>query len=145
MKTRIAKDFRWEMGHRLPFHNGGCQNIHGHSYRLRVEITGEPDAYGMVLDYFDLKTAVQPLVDALDHAFMCDESDATMQDFFRENPMKVVNVPFHTTAENIARYILEHITAELADAVGARIESVSVRVSETETTFAEVHHSFSLL
>lgn len=138
MKTRIAKDFRWEMGHRLPFHDSGCQNIHGHSYRLRVEITGEPDAQGMVMDYFDLKTAVQPLVDTLDHAFMCDESDAVMQEFFRENPMKIVNVPFSTTAENIARYILEHITAELARAVGGRIVSVSVRVSETETTFAEV-------
>lgn len=138
MKTRIAKDFRWEMGHRLPFHDSGCQNIHGHSYRLRVEITGEPDAHGMVMDYFDLKTAVQPLVDTLDHAFICDESDAVMQGFFRENPMKVVTVPFSTTAENIARYILEHITAELARAVGGRITSVSVRVSETETTFAEV-------
>ena len=142
MRTRIAEEFRWEMGHRLPFHEGGCQNLHGHSYRLRVEITGEPDAQGMVLDYFDLKAAVQPLVDSLDHAFMCDESDALMQGFFRENPMKTVVVPFPTTAENIARYILGHLTAQLSAAAGRRLEALTVRVSETDTTFAEVQAKF---
>ncbi|MGA1250362.1 MAG: 6-pyruvoyl trahydropterin synthase family protein, partial [Candidatus Kapaibacteriota bacterium] len=53
MISRIAKEFHWEMGHRLPFHDGGCQNIHGHSYTMRVEVIGEIDpATGMVIDYF---------------------------------------------------------------------------------------------
>ncbi|MFI5263969.1 MAG: 6-carboxytetrahydropterin synthase, partial [Candidatus Kapaibacterium sp.] len=30
MLTRISKSFRWEMAHRLPFHEGGCRHIHGH-------------------------------------------------------------------------------------------------------------------
>ena len=29
MRTTISKQFRWEMGHRLPFHEGLCKNIHG--------------------------------------------------------------------------------------------------------------------
>lgn len=141
MKTRIAKDFRWEMGHRLPFHDGGCQNIHGHSYRLRVEISGEPDTNGMLLDYFDLKTIVQPLVDMLDHSFICDESDTVMCAFFRANPMKTVFVPFSTTAENIAQYILEYLKKEFSKINNKRVEVLTVRICETEDTFAEVSSS----
>ncbi len=52
MESRIAKEFHWEMGHRLPFHQGGCQNIHGHSYTMRVEIIGTIDpATGMVIEH----------------------------------------------------------------------------------------------
>ena len=56
---KIGKEFRWEMGHRLPLHTRGCQNIHGHSYKLIVEIEGEPGANGMVADYTDLKQIVK--------------------------------------------------------------------------------------
>ena len=38
---KIAKEFRWEMGHRLPEHFGLCKNIHGHSYKMIVEFEGE--------------------------------------------------------------------------------------------------------
>src|SRR5437868_1916429 len=61
MLTRIAKDFRWEMAHRLPEHEGGCRNVHGHSYRMWVEISGEPQANGMVLDYFEISAIVDPM------------------------------------------------------------------------------------
>ncbi|MGA1414241.1 MAG: 6-pyruvoyl trahydropterin synthase family protein, partial [Candidatus Kapaibacteriota bacterium] len=107
MISRIAKEFHWEMGHRLPFHDGGCQNIHGHSYTMRVEVIGEIDpATGMVIDYFDMKSLVQPLIDTLDHSFLLDSSDQILVEFFKEHPMKVNIVDFYSTAENIAHYIL---------------------------------------
>jgi len=40
---KIAKEFKWEMGHRLPEHFGQCKNIHGHSYKMLVEFEGEID------------------------------------------------------------------------------------------------------
>jgi len=49
---KIAKEFRWEMGHRLPEHTGLCRNIHGHSYRMVVEITGDVLANGMIIDFY---------------------------------------------------------------------------------------------
>ncbi len=143
MKTRIAKDFRWEMGHRLPFHSGGCQNLHGHSYRLRVEIIGEVNEYGMVIDYFDLKTIVQPLVDTLDHAFIYSEDDRVMHKFFDANPMKTIVVPFSTTAENIAAYILNYLSDVFSSKNDdRRISALIVRLYETETTFAELQMEF---
>ena len=136
MRTTIAKQFRWEMGHRLPDHQGLCKNIHGHSYEAQVILAGEPDQSGMVMDYYDLKSLVQPLIDRLDHCFLVDSSDALMKAFFADHPMKVVEIHVPTTAENIAQHLLEHIIAELPN--GHRVDSVKVRIYETEKTYAEV-------
>lgn len=138
MQTSISKQFRWEMGHRLPFHDGLCKNIHGHSYEAHVILTGEPDANGMVMDYFDMKTLVQPLIDEWDHCFLCDASDTLMHNFFdaARPPMKVVYVDVPTTAENIAKLLLSRIVESLS--APHAIHAVRVRVYETEKTYAEV-------
>ena len=36
---KIAKEFRWEMGHRLPEHFGLCKNIHGHCHSYVITDT----------------------------------------------------------------------------------------------------------
>ena len=136
MLTRIAKDFRWEMAHRLPFHGGGCRNVHGHSYRMMVELSGEPDQNGMVLDYFILKQLIDPMVEEIDHAFLCDRSDKIMVDFLTENKLKVVLVDFPTTAENLAQWFFERMSDVFAPMKNLR--ELRVRVEETERTYAEV-------
>lgn len=133
--VRIAKDFHWEMGHRLPFHAGACRNLHGHSYRMQVVVEGTLDANGMVLDYFDLKEIVQPLVDRLDHAFLCDANDSEMLGFFERNPLKYVVVPFTTTAENLAGWFAVQIAELLASY--PNVLSIDVRIHETERSYAE--------
>ncbi len=135
MMTRIAKEYRWEMGHRLVFHEGLCRNIHGHSYCLRIQLEGEVDSNGMIMDFFELSTIVEPIINELDHAFLCDESDATMIEFFLNNPMKVVMVPFVTTAENICSWLVDRIMESVKD--NTRIHSISARLNETERAWAE--------
>lgn len=136
MIVRIAKEFRWEMGHRLPFHNGLCRNLHGHSYRLHVVVDGSLDANGMVIDYFDLKRIVQPVVDELDHACIVDAGDAPLLDFYRANPLKHVVVPFTTTAEHLAQWLHQRIDERLKEELGGA--RLTIRLQETETTYAEV-------
>lgn len=136
MLVTISKVFRWEMGHRLPFHDGLCANLHGHSYQARVMLTGEPDARGMVMDYYHLKRIIQPIIDSLDHSFMVDSTDSLMKQFFDTNPMKTVVVDFPSTAENIAAYILSAAVEALSGY--ASIKEITIRVYETENTFAEV-------
>jgi 6-pyruvoyltetrahydropterin/6-carboxytetrahydropterin synthase len=136
IRAKIAKDFHWEMGHRLPFHDGGCQNVHGHSYQMRVTVEGDLDENGMVIDYFDLKAIIDPVVQSVDHAFMIDETDQQMRAFFEANPLKHVVVPFPTTAENITRWFLDRVAERLR--TYPNVKSVSVRVQETERTYAEM-------
>lgn len=135
--VRVAKEFHWEMGHRLPFHTGGCQNIHGHSYRLWVEVEGVADQHGMVVDYFDLKQMIEPIIARIDHSFLCDHQDNLMVDFFGQTPLKHVVVPFNTTAENVAGWLMESIAAQLQHL--PNITGLTVRLHETERTYAERH------
>lgn len=141
MESRIAKEFHWEMGHRLPYHQGGCQNIHGHSYTMRVEVIGIIDpATGMVIDYFDMKALVEPLIDRLDHSFLLDSSDHVLVDFFKQHPMKVNVVDFYSTAENIAHYILRELIPGFS--AFPSVHRLIIRLRETENTFAEAEHYY---
>ncbi|MCS7053110.1 MAG: 6-carboxytetrahydropterin synthase, partial [Ignavibacterium sp.] len=72
---KIAKEFHWEMGHRLPEHFGLCKNIHGHSYKMILTVEGEMNEQQMVIDYYDLEKIINPLVQELDHAFMVNKND----------------------------------------------------------------------
>ena len=141
MPFEIAKEFHWEMGHRLPFHEGGCRNVHGHSYTMRVIVSGPLDANGMVVDYFDLRAILDPIVDQIDHAFLCDASDTVMLRFLEENDMKCVVVGFPSTAENIARWLLDQVVEQLKGY--PTLESIAVRLHETERTYAEARRVLS--
>lgn len=136
MLTRITKTFRWEMAHRLPFHTGGCRNIHGHSYSMTVELAGEPDTSGMVMDYFDMKSIVQPYIDEVDHAFLCDTSDELIADFLERSGLKAAYVDFPTTAENIAAWFFARLAEEFV--LFKNIRELRIAVAETENTSAEV-------
>jgi 6-pyruvoyltetrahydropterin/6-carboxytetrahydropterin synthase len=127
------------MAHRLPEHNGGCRNVHGHSYRMSVELAGEPDATGMVLDYFTLSEMVAPLVAEIDHAFLCDRSDTLIVDFLKSSGLKAVYVDFPTTAENLAKWFFERFRPLFSPM--KHLRELRVRIEETERTYAEVFGS----
>ncbi len=132
---KIAKDFRWEMAHRLQCHKGKCFNLHGHSYKMQVEFEGNINKdTGMVLDYFDVKDIVGPLVDELDHSVIIWEKDSILIDKISELNSAHVVVPFETTAENLVGYFLDKIAKEK---LPQEISKIKVRVCETENTYAE--------
>jgi 6-pyruvoyltetrahydropterin/6-carboxytetrahydropterin synthase len=133
---KIGKQFHWEMGHRLPFHKAGCANIHGHSYTMWVELEGALDEHGMLLDYGIMKQFIQPIIDKVDHCFICDENDNIMKPFLASTEFKVVYVPFTTTAEHICEYMLERIWEALDKYTN--IERISIRLQETGNAYAEI-------
>ncbi len=132
---KIAKEFHWEMGHRLPDHFGLCKNIHGHSYKMIVEFEGELDEQGMVIDFYDVEKIINPIIEKLDHAFMVKDDDKLTLEFLEKLNSKKVVINFFTTVENICKYISEKIIkSNLPD----NIENVIVRVYETSEDYAEV-------
>ena len=70
----VGKEFTFDAAHFLPDYQGKCANLHGHTYRLRVEIKGDLDIEtGMVVDFGDLKQIVKDaVVDKLDHTLLND-------------------------------------------------------------------------
>lgn len=133
----LSKTFRWEMAHRLPFHQSGCQNIHGHSYEMDVIISGVPDEYGMLLDYALLKARVKPVVDELDHAFLCCHHDTLLVPFLKQSPFKVVYVDFETTAENLVFYMIGKIRPLIRPFFHIRTLKIVIRETTTSSASAE--------
>lgn len=131
---KIAKEFKWEMGHRLPFHEGKCRNLHGHSYRCIIELTGQPDKNGMLLDYYELKKIIDPIIDKMDHSFMVFEKDLELIEMLDKLGSNKLVVNFESTAENICVYLLNEIRKS---SLPSNVESVKVRVLETDNTYAE--------
>lgn len=87
-RMKVEKDVRFESAHLLPYYDGPCRNLHGHSYRLVIVVEGEVDPKsGIIVDFYDLQKAVKAeVLDQLDHKYLND---------FMENP----------TAEHIALYV----------------------------------------
>lgn len=71
----IFKEFSFEAAHRLPNVPSGhkCARLHGHSFHVRVSVRGMVGATtGWVMDFADIKAAVAPLHDQLDHRYLND-------------------------------------------------------------------------
>ena len=102
--------------HQLREYHGGCENLHGHNWKIEVFVKGEklgPD--GLLIDFRLIKAATQKVLDGLDHAFLNE-----LEPFREINP----------SSENIARYIFESLDRELmSDQV--RVSRVSAWESDT--------------
>jgi len=69
----IFKEFTFEAAHRLPNVPEGhkCARLHGHSFRVRVWVSGELDErFGWVMDFADIKAAAKPVIARLDHYYL---------------------------------------------------------------------------
>jgi len=71
----LVKDFRFEAAHFLPNVPDGhkCRRMHGHSFRGQVAVRGEINpTTGWLIDFADLKRAVDPIVTRLDQYLLND-------------------------------------------------------------------------
>ena len=107
-------------GHALRNYRGKCENVHGHNYRCQVTFAGEQlDEIGLLVDFVELKRAVHTVLDRMDHQWLND-----FPPFDKLNP----------SAENMAKYIYDEVSASLRSKNGARLSAV--RLWETDTASA---------
>jgi 6-pyruvoyltetrahydropterin/6-carboxytetrahydropterin synthase len=75
MKITLSKDFDFESAQSLPRFPEGhkCRNLHGHSFKITISVTGEvdPDS-GILYDHAKISEAMKPLIGQLDHACLND-------------------------------------------------------------------------
>lgn len=112
----ITKHFEFEAAHILPNHPGKCKNLHGHTYKLEItvyNVGGVLNDSGMVIDFGDLKAAVHPIVEKMDHTLLNDLSGL-------ENP----------TAENMVVWILNNVSWPVG------IAPYRIRLWETSNSYA---------
>lgn len=71
----IYKDFTFEAAHLLPNVPEGhkCARLHGHSFMVRVAVSGDIGAEsGWIMDFTDIKAAFKPIEQELDHYYLND-------------------------------------------------------------------------
>ena len=69
----VSKDIGFEAAHNLVNYNGRCENLHGHSWRMRVTIEAPVDDRGLAFDFVTLSTALRERIyDVLDHSYLND-------------------------------------------------------------------------
>jgi 6-pyruvoyltetrahydropterin/6-carboxytetrahydropterin synthase len=108
----VAVEQTFAAGHALRNYKGKCENVHGHNFKVRVVIEGEKlDETGLLVDFLDVKAAMQAIIDRLDHVFLNDVAP-----FDVKNP----------SAENIAEHFYSEMARSLKSAVPVRVREVKV-------------------
>ncbi len=124
------------MRHRLTYQQGPCRTNHSHTYRLRIDIEGELNGDGMVIDYYNIDKVVLPFLQTLDHAFLVDDKDISMIEFLEANELKMKVIPFYSTAENIAAFIMNELYPAFVNP--GNLIALTLRIYETDDVFAEI-------
>jgi 6-pyruvoyltetrahydropterin/6-carboxytetrahydropterin synthase len=117
-EVMIERNF--SSAHQLRGYKGKCENLHGHNYKIEIYARGrELDNIGLLVDFGELKTAADEIVQYLDHRNI--------------NELEPFDVELNPSAENLARYILERVAARVSD---ERVQVYKVRCFETPTSVA---------
>ena len=96
-------------------YEGACANIHGHNFKLIAEVeTAEPDEKGLVIDFYDIKQAMDTIAKTYDHHFLNELSP-----FDQLNP----------TNENMAKFFFEQLSQMINSKI-AKVLAFSVWESE---------------
>ncbi|MBN2693856.1 6-carboxytetrahydropterin synthase QueD [bacterium] len=115
----VVKEISISSTHRIREHKGGCENIHGHNWKIRVYVKAEQlDELGMVVDFKVLKNKMNQIIMPLDH------TDINEHPYFQDN---------NPTSENLAKYIFDELSKEIND---SRVSVSKVVVFETDTSRA---------
>ncbi len=127
---RVTRDIYFCYGHRLMDYRGKCQHPHGHNGKAQIELESqELDPRGMVVDFGDIKAAVQSWINEnLDHRMLLRRDDPMVK-FLKDSDEPYFLMDENPTAEAIAKLIFDQ-------AVKAGLPVAEVRLWETEQSFA---------
>lgn len=113
----LKTEHSFDSAHFLSGHDGKCSNIHGHRWRVIIEvyendIKSEGQIRGMIVDFGTLKSQVKAEADALDHALIIEKNtlkEKTIEALKEEN-FKIIEVDFRPTAESFAKFFYDRFT-----------------------------------
>lgn len=110
---KVVTDFA--AAHALRDYPGECRHLHGHNWKLEVEVSAQKlNDSGMAIDFKTIKQAAREAAGELDHRYLNE-----VPPFDRLNP----------TAENMAAHLFGRLSQALND---GRVRVSSVTLWETE-------------
>lgn len=124
----LVSENSFDAAHFLHGYNGKCSNIHGHRWRVVVEIfsdklSDDKQTGGMVVDFDTLKEDIKQEVDYFDHSLIIEAGTLKEKTYeaLKEEGIRLVELDFRTTAENFSKYFYDRFEEK-----GYNVKQVSV-------------------
>jgi 6-pyruvoyl-tetrahydropterin synthase len=145
-QIHVFKDYlKFSAAHFIAY-KGFREPLHGHNYQVSVRVDGELGADGYVIDFGPVKQAVKRICERLDERVLlpadsdclrvADEGSQLTVTYddgstFSFPKADVVMLPIvHSSAEELARYVLARLRAELPDLSRRGVRAIEVGVAE---------------
>lgn len=130
---KVVKELTFDAAHMLSNYQGKCNNLHGHTYRVLVELEG-PQVADMVMDF----NIIKKYFDKFDHAIIFagvnaqEQAERDLYYWAYTNNKKYYVMPpqQRPTAENMAELFKKELTMP-------PMEVSFVKVWETPNAYAE--------
>lgn len=107
----------FDSAHFLSGYEGKCSNIHGHRWKVEIEVGSDAlemggNYRGMVVDFSKLKADLTNITEALDHCLIVEIGSLKRRtlEVLKEDNFKIVEVMFRPTAENFAKFFAGEMT-----------------------------------
>lgn len=133
----IVTESSFDSAHFLLGYNGKCKNIHGHCWKVKVELLGENlqlngHNRGMLVDFKDIKKELRNLTDYLDHSLIIEKNSlkSHILKILKNEGFKILEFDFRPTAENFCKFIYNYLKNK-------NFKVYEVSVYETETNVAK--------
>jgi 6-pyruvoyltetrahydropterin/6-carboxytetrahydropterin synthase len=145
----IEKDYlKFSAAHFLIFPDGSAERLHGHNYRVTVEVHTGLDEHGLVLNFKDIKPLVRRICDELDEHLLipgrhpvlrtAETEPGQLEIRYRERRYlvpkdEVIVLPIgNSSAENLATWFADELRARMRTAwPDLKVDQLVVGVEET--------------
>jgi 6-pyruvoyltetrahydropterin/6-carboxytetrahydropterin synthase len=147
-RVRLDKEHHvFSAAHFITFNGDVCERLHGHNYRVAVEVSGPLDENQYVIDFIALRDELKTLTDALDHHVLLPTTHPLIRVTANDREVEAVFTPdgrrwifprgdcvllpvSNTTAELLANYLGERLIAAIEKRTGSRPQSIRLEVDE---------------
>ncbi len=145
--VRVEKAYlNFPAAHFITFDNDQCERLHGHNYRMAVEVEGPLDKDALVIDFIALKRICRALLEPLDHRVLLATRHPTIRVEAGETEVTVTACTkryilprgdcalldiANTTAEQLAWMLAGQLEQRLADETKTKPTRIQVEVEES--------------
>ncbi len=127
----IKKTYHFYAAHRNKDAGEKCGRLHGHTYDVAVHVAFPKFDGDVAMLFSDIDNIAEPVIKSFDHYLVLD-SDDQLVPILRSCGEPFVEVPFVTSAENMARHI-----ADLLEDGGLTICRIELAETKSSTVIYE--------
>lgn len=105
----IRVEHSFDSAHFLSDYSGKCSNIHGHRWKVEVEVFNQElfqggQNKGMIVDFSQLKNDLKEILDYYDHSLIIEVGSLKKGTFecLIDEGFRIIEVEFRPTAENFS-------------------------------------------